>query len=72
MPNSSLTRKIGENLRKIRSAKNVSQHELARESGVSLSLINWIELGKRDNVTIKTLEKVAKTLNTTFHKLVEV
>ena len=66
----SLTKTIGLNIRKIREHKKISQHRLAREAEVSLSLLNWIEVGKRDNVTIKTLEKVAKVLEVSVEKLV--
>jgi transcriptional regulator with XRE-family HTH domain len=68
----SLTRKIGENIRKIRENKKISQHRLAKEAQVSLSLLNWIEVGKRDNVTIRTLEKVGKILEVSVEKLVQV
>jgi len=67
----SLTKKIGENIRKIRENKKISQHRLAKEAEVSLSLLNWIEVGKRDNVTIKTLEKVGKVLEVSVEKLVQ-
>jgi XRE family transcriptional regulator, regulator of sulfur utilization len=67
----SLTKKIGENIRKIREGKKISQHRLAKEAEVSLSLLNWIEVGKRDNVTIRTLEKVGKILEVSVEKLVQ-
>ena len=55
--------KIAHNLKKYRLARNISQHELSRQSGVSNCILNWIESGKRDNVTINTLERIAKPLN---------
>ena len=49
----------------------MTQQRLATEADVSLSLVNWIEVGKRDNVTIKTLEKLAKVLDTTVEALIK-
>lgn len=66
-----LIERIGQNLKKARIDKELSQHELSRRSGVSLSIINWIECGKRDNITIKTLERILKILEVPFDNLIK-
>ena len=55
--------KIASNLKKYRVKRGLSQHELSRQSEVSCCIINWLEAGKRDNVTIHTLEQLCKPLN---------
>jgi len=69
MPNN-LTVKFGENVRRIRESKQMTQHYLAKHAGVSLSLLNWLEVGKRTNVTFKTAEKIGKVLDTPVVKLI--
>lgn len=54
-----LIERVGHNVNKHRVLKKMTQRELAKVSGVSLSIINWLECGKQDNVTIKTLQKFA-------------
>ena len=67
----SLTCRIGANIRRLRERRQMTQQRLATEADVSLSLVNWIEVGKRDNVTIKTLEKLARVLDTTVEALIK-
>jgi transcriptional regulator with XRE-family HTH domain len=52
---------FGKNLQKIRRKQNITQEELAYESGISLSQIARIETG-RINPTLCTLLTIAKTL----------
>lgn len=52
---------FGRNLQKIRKKQNITQEELAYESGISLSQIARIETG-RINPTLCTLITIAKTL----------
>ena len=58
---------LGENLRKIRTEKGLTQEYISLESGISRSHIAMIEAGKRD-VTISTLFKISRALNVTINK----
>lgn len=61
---------LGENLRKIRTEKGLTQEYISLESGISRSHIAMIEAGKRD-VTISTLFKISRALNVTINKIFE-
>lgn len=61
---------LGENLRKIRTEKGLTQEYISLESGISRSHIAMIEAGKRD-VTISTLFKISRALNATINKIFE-
>jgi transcriptional regulator with XRE-family HTH domain len=52
---------VGENLRKIRLSKNISQENLALECGLEYSQINRIELGKI-NTSISQIYLIASVL----------
>jgi len=54
--------KIARNLKGYRMKREMSQHQLSRQSGVSCCLINWLESGKRKNVTTKTLDRLGEAL----------
>jgi len=62
--------KFGKNLQKLRKRQNLTQEELAYESGVSLSQIARIETGKI-NPTVCTLIIIAKTLSIKASELME-
>lgn len=51
------------NLKEIRQAKDISQKELAKMSGVPRATICGIETGIKDNVTVKTLQALSDALN---------
>lgn len=53
---------LGENIRKIRLAKNLSMIKLEALSGVKSSYISNLENGKKVNPSQETLEKLAKAL----------
>lgn len=53
---------MGNKLRTIREAQNLTQDELARISGVSRTTICNLENNSADNVTVKTLTKLADAL----------
>lgn len=53
---------FGNNLRKLRTAKNLTMEELCYEAEVELSQIYRIETGK-SNPTLSTLNAIAKALN---------
>lgn len=54
-------KKLGENLKKIRTLKNVSQVEISNILGVDRSFISNIENGK-NNPTLSTITNLAKAL----------
>jgi len=53
---------LGQRIKKIRKAKNITQVELAVETGLSPSYIASIEQSVR-MPSLKTLNKIAKSLN---------
>lgn len=56
-----LNEKLGEQLRKIRLQKGMSQGDIAKKLGVHRSYISGIERGIR-NPTVKNLERLADAL----------
>ena len=65
------SKSIGENIKKIRQEKGVSQKELANRVNVSQSAIYYYESGKRE-IRLDMLEKIAVALKTPLDRLVEV
>lgn len=62
-------KRLGENLRKLRLKKNMSQGDLARVLSVDRAYISNIENG-RMNPTLSTLEKIAGALRVSIKDLV--
>ena len=60
--------KIGKRLRSLREARGYSQEEFAELCGLHRTYVGGIERGER-NVTLKTLEKIAKALGVAPEKL---
>lgn len=56
-----ISAKLGQNLKKIRTQKKMSQGDIARTLGVDRGYISNIENGKK-NPTLATIDKLAKTL----------
>jgi len=56
-----ISKKLGENLRKIRLKKKMSQGDIAKVLGVDRGYISKIENGKK-NLTIATIERIARVL----------
>ena len=52
----------GDRLRESRKRRGLSQRELARQSGVSISLIRKLEQGERQDTRTETLRKLAVVL----------
>ena len=52
---------VGQNLRRIRVSKDVSQEQLAFDAGVDRSYLGGIERGE-ENPSVDTLEKIASIL----------
>jgi len=64
----SVSKKIGQNLRKIREKKEITQEQLALDAGLNRAYIGYIERGER-NPTTKTLYKIAKALKVSVSDL---
>jgi transcriptional regulator with XRE-family HTH domain len=52
---------IAWNLRMLRTARGITQDELAAEAGVDRKFVGWLE-GRKGNPTLKMLERLAATL----------
>lgn len=57
-------------LKKLRAAAKLTQQELARRAGVSVSLVFQSEQGHRDNPCMATLVKLARALGVGVEKLI--
>lgn len=53
---------LGETIRDLRTKKKQSLDALARETGLTSYHIGRIERGETPNVTLRTLDKIAKAL----------
>ena len=62
--------KFGENLRKIRQIKRISQIDLAKNVGVDPTFISKLELGKR-LPSLPILVRIADALNVTVDELLD-
>lgn len=60
--------KLGQRIRKIREAKNMTQEELAYQAELDYSYVNQIENGRK-NPTVQTLEQIAKVLKVSIKDL---
>ena len=56
-------------VKEMREAKNMSQEELERKSGISRQTISAIENDKAENVMVGTLVALANALETTVDNL---
>lgn len=61
---------IGENIKRLRKEKSLSQDKLSKLADLSLNTVVKLELDKNPNPTLETLQKVAKALDTNIHELV--
>lgn len=64
----SVSKKIGQNLRKIRENKGLTQEKLALNAGLNRAYIGYIERGER-NPSTDTLVKIAKALKVSIKDL---
>jgi transcriptional regulator with XRE-family HTH domain len=64
----SINTRFGANLRKIRLEKGISQESLAELAGLHRTYVSSVERGER-NVTLQTVEKLAKALCVSLSKL---
>ncbi len=65
-----ISTKLGQNLKRIRTAKKLSQGAIARKLEVHRSYISGIENGKR-NPTLATIQKLAEALGVSADGLIK-
>jgi len=65
-----ILKKIGDNIRKYREIKAVTQEELARYCKLHRNYIGSVEKGER-NLSILSLQKIANGLNIKTERLLE-
>jgi len=63
-------KKLGENLKRIRTKKNITQIEIAKTLNVDRSFISNIENGKT-NPTLSTITSIAKVLGVSANELLK-
>lgn len=63
-------RKLGENVRRIREEKGMTQIELCRKLEVDRAYMSNIENGKK-NPALATIEKIAKALGVSLDELIK-
>lgn len=64
------SKKLGENLKKIRTNKNITQTELAEKLGVDKSFVSNLENGKT-NPTLSTITNLAHALGVLANELLK-
>lgn len=62
---------IGENIKKLRLAKRISQDRLSKLADLSLNTVVNIENGGSQNPTLETIKKVATALGTTIDEIIK-
>ncbi|MGC9599064.1 MAG: helix-turn-helix transcriptional regulator [Minisyncoccia bacterium] len=62
--------KLGKNLKRIRTAKGITQGDIVRKLGVGRGFISNIENGKA-NPTLSTIAKLAKAINVSVLELMK-
>ncbi|MCP4607161.1 MAG: helix-turn-helix transcriptional regulator [Planctomycetes bacterium] len=68
---SEINKEVGLNIRKIREDKGLSQEKLAALADLHRTYIGQIERGEK-NVSLESLEKIAKALDVDIRVLVDV
>lgn len=61
---------LAENIKRLKVKKGYSSYKIAKLSGVAESTLSLIENGKRKNVTMETVQKIASALNVSTEELV--
>ena len=62
---------LGENIKKIRKKRNLTQDKLARLADIPYTSITKIETGVIKSPSIQTVAKIAKTLGISIDELIE-
>ena len=65
-----ISKKLGQNIKKIRISKGMSQGDICRALDMDRSYMSAIENGKK-NITISQLERLAKALGVSVDKLLK-
>lgn len=65
-----ISKKLGNNLKKIRLEKGMTQGDICRAAGMDRGYISRVESGQK-NPTISNLEKIAKALNISPDELIK-
>jgi transcriptional regulator with XRE-family HTH domain len=61
---------LAKTIKELRKKHKISQEELAKQAGITYSTLIKIESGANDNPTIKTMKKIADTLDVSLDELV--
>lgn len=67
---SNSAKKLGQNIRRIRLAKGMTQGDLCRKLEVDCAYMSNIESGKK-NPTLSTIERIAKALSVSVDELLK-
>ena len=65
-----ISKKLGDNIKKIRTRKGMSQGDICRALDMDRGYMSAIENGKK-NITISQLERLAKALDVSVDKLLK-
>jgi transcriptional regulator with XRE-family HTH domain len=65
-----ISKRLGENIKKIRSSKGMSQGDICRALDMDRGYMSAIENGKK-NITIQQLERLAQALGVSPDKLLK-
>ena len=65
-----ISKKLGQNIKRIRLKKRMSQGDICRAIGMDRSYMSAIESGKK-NVTLAVLEKLANALDVSVDELLK-
>lgn len=63
--------KLGDNIRKLRQKKGISQDRLSKEVDLALNTVVKMETEENPNPTTETLQKIAKALNVNIEDLIK-
>jgi len=65
-----ISKKLGDNIKKIRNRKGMSQGDICRALDMDRGYMSAIENGKK-NITIQQLERIAQALGVSVDKLLK-
>lgn len=65
----SMASKLGDNIRRLRQRKGISQDRLSKEADLALNTVVKMETEENPNPTTETLQKIAKALGVTVGDL---
>lgn len=66
----SMAKRLGENIKRIRTESGMTQADLCRKLDVDRAYMSNIESGKK-NPTLSTIERIAKALNVSIEELMK-